>query len=128
MRRARHKDFSTPHHPQANEQVEVVNKTIKHTLKRKLNTSKGAWVDELSHVLWAIRTSSRITIGKTPFSMTYGAEAMSSVEVGVPSHHRIHFNEISNDEAQISKLHLLEERRDSSQGRLVLNAHTRLNR
>ncbi|XP_022883535.1 uncharacterized protein LOC111400352 [Olea europaea var. sylvestris] len=36
------KDFSTPHHPQAKGQVEAVNKIIKHTLKRKLDTSKGA--------------------------------------------------------------------------------------
>ncbi|XP_022853497.1 uncharacterized protein LOC111374967 [Olea europaea var. sylvestris] len=41
------KHFSTPHHPQANGQVEAVNKTIKHVLKRKFNVSKGACVDEL---------------------------------------------------------------------------------
>ncbi|XP_022862336.1 uncharacterized protein LOC111382551 [Olea europaea var. sylvestris] len=109
------KDFSTPHHPQANGQVEAVNKTIKHTLKRKLDASKGAWVDELPHVPWVIRTTCRTATGETPFSMTYGAEAMSPVEVGVPSHRRIHFNEISNDEARISELHLLEEKRDASQ-------------
>lgn len=45
------KHFSTLHHPQANGQVEAVNKTIKHVLKRKLDVSKGAWVDELSQVL-----------------------------------------------------------------------------
>ncbi|XP_022875567.1 uncharacterized protein LOC111394008 [Olea europaea var. sylvestris] len=49
------KHFSTCHHPQANGQVEAVNKTIKHLLKRKLDASKGAWVDELPQVLWAIR-------------------------------------------------------------------------
>ncbi|XP_022852274.1 uncharacterized protein LOC111373911 [Olea europaea var. sylvestris] len=108
------KDFSTPHHPQANGQVEAVNKTIKYTLKRKLDASKGAWVDEFPHVLWAIRTTCRTATGETPFSMTYGAEAMSPVEVGVPSHRRIHFTEISNDEARISELHL-EEKRDASQ-------------
>ncbi|XP_022843327.1 uncharacterized protein LOC111366872, partial [Olea europaea var. sylvestris] len=36
------KHFSIPHHPQANGQVEAVNKTIKHILKRKLDVSKGA--------------------------------------------------------------------------------------
>ncbi|XP_022881098.1 uncharacterized protein LOC111398432 [Olea europaea var. sylvestris] len=113
------KDLSTPHHPQANEQIEAVNKTIKHTLKRKLDTSKGAWVDKLPHVLWAIRTISRTATRETSFSMTYGAEAMSPIEVGVPSHRRIHFNEISNDEAQVNELHLLEERRDTSQENLA---------
>ncbi|XP_022859445.1 uncharacterized protein LOC111380183 [Olea europaea var. sylvestris] len=72
-------------------------------------------VDELPHILWAIRTSSRTATGETPFSMTYGAEAMSPIEVGVPSHCRIHFSEISNDEARISELHLLEEMRNASQ-------------
>ncbi|XP_022859516.1 uncharacterized protein LOC111380239 [Olea europaea var. sylvestris] len=109
------KDVSTSHHPQANGQVEAVNKTIKHTLKRKLDSSKGAWVDERPHVLWSIRTTCRTATGESPFSMTYGAEAMSPVEVGVPSHRRIHFNEISNDEARISELYLLEEKRETSQ-------------
>lgn len=48
------KYFSTPHRFQANGQVEAVNKTIKHVLKRKLDVSKGVWVDELPQVLWAI--------------------------------------------------------------------------
>ncbi|XP_022857284.1 uncharacterized protein LOC111378334 [Olea europaea var. sylvestris] len=107
----------------ANGQVEAVNKTIKHTLKRKLDASKGAWVDELPHVLWAIRTTCRTATGETPFSMTYGAEAMSPVEVGVPSHRRIYFNEISNDEARISELHFLEEKRDASQMTLAKYHH-----
>ncbi|XP_022895251.1 uncharacterized protein LOC111409432 [Olea europaea var. sylvestris] len=80
------KDFSTPHHPQANGQVEAVNKIIKHTLKRKLDASKGAWVDKLPHVLWAIRTTCRTATGESPIFITYVAEAMSPVEVGFPSH------------------------------------------
>ncbi|XP_022849872.1 uncharacterized protein LOC111371959 [Olea europaea var. sylvestris] len=36
------KHFFTPHHSQANSQVEAVNKTIKHVLKIKLDMSKGA--------------------------------------------------------------------------------------
>ncbi|XP_022845290.1 uncharacterized protein LOC111368284 [Olea europaea var. sylvestris] len=90
--------FSMPHYPQANGQVEAVNKTIKHTLKRKFDALKGAWVDELYHVIWAIRTTSRTAKGETPFSMTYKAEAMSLIEVRIPSYRRIHFNDISNDE------------------------------
>lgn len=44
---------------------------------------------------------------------------MTPVEVGVPSHRHIHFNEISNDEAQACKLHLLEEKMDAFQVKLV---------
>lgn len=35
------KYFSSPDPPQANGQVEAVNKTIKYTLKRKVDASKG---------------------------------------------------------------------------------------
>ncbi|KAL5573177.1 hypothetical protein UlMin_022774 [Ulmus minor] len=51
------KMFSSPAHPKSNGQVEAVNKTIKQTLKKKLEKSKGAWVDELPLVLWSYRTS-----------------------------------------------------------------------
>lgn len=43
--------FSSPAYPKANEQVEAVNKIIKHCLKMKLDGKKGAWVDELPQVL-----------------------------------------------------------------------------
>ncbi|XP_022855293.1 uncharacterized protein LOC111376559 [Olea europaea var. sylvestris] len=71
------KHFSTPHHPQANGQVEAVNNIIKHVLKMKLDVSKGAWVDELPQVLWAIRNTTRTPIGKTAFLMALGTEAMT---------------------------------------------------
>ena len=45
------KSFSAVDHPQANGQVEAVNKIIKQTLKMKLEAKKGAWVDELQKVL-----------------------------------------------------------------------------
>lgn len=45
---------------------------------------------------------------------------MSPVEVGVPTHCVIHFNEISTDEAQTCELHLLDEKMDSSQVKLAV--------
>ncbi|KAL5539124.1 hypothetical protein UlMin_045560 [Ulmus minor] len=51
------KIFSSPAHPKSNGQVEAVNKTIKQTLKKKLEKLKGAWVDQLPLVLWSYRTS-----------------------------------------------------------------------
>lgn len=44
------KHFFTAHHPQAKGHVEAVTKTIKHILKRKLDTSKWVWVEESFHV------------------------------------------------------------------------------
>lgn len=94
------KHFSSPHHPQANVRVEIVNKTIKLILKKKLD-EKRARVDELSYVLWAICTTSRTATGETPLSMAYEAEAMSLVEVMPLSPCHLHFNEISNDEIKM---------------------------
>ncbi|XP_022871367.1 uncharacterized protein LOC111390542 [Olea europaea var. sylvestris] len=114
------KHFSTPHYPQGNGQVEAVNKTIKHILKRKLDMSKRAWVDELPQVLWAIRTTARTPTGETPFLMAYGIEAMSPIEVKLPSPRRLHFSEITNDELRRCDLDFIEERRDDAQLKLVI--------
>ena len=51
------KTFSAPAHPQSNSQVEVVNKTIKQTLKKKFSKLKGSWVDKLPLILWSYRMS-----------------------------------------------------------------------
>lgn len=45
------KSYSALRHPQANSQVEVVNKTINDNLKNKLTRLKRAWVDKLPIVL-----------------------------------------------------------------------------
>ena len=54
---------------------------IKHNLKTKLEDLKGRLADELPEVLWAYRTTGRTSIGETPFSLTYGYEAMVPVEI-----------------------------------------------
>lgn len=47
------KSFSVVIHPQANGQVEAINKILKQNLKTKLDEHKGAWPEELPNVLWA---------------------------------------------------------------------------
>ncbi|KAH9729832.1 Ribonuclease H [Citrus sinensis] len=68
--------YCSPAHPQSNGQVEAANKTIKRLLKTRLGAKKGAWVDELSGVLWAYRTTHKTATGKTPFALAFGHEAM----------------------------------------------------
>lgn len=43
--------FSTPTHPQENEQAKANNKTLLLTLKRRLGDLKSRWLDELPTVL-----------------------------------------------------------------------------
>ena len=93
-----HKSFSAVAHPQANGQVEAVNKIIKSTIKKQLEKTKGGWVDKLPLALWAYRTTHKTATRHTPFSLAYGSEAMIPVEIEVPSHRRIHFNQAKNEE------------------------------
>ena len=60
--------------------------------------AKGSWLEELSNVLWAYRTTARTSIRETPFRLTYGTEAVILVEVGVASMRRKAFNEDSNND------------------------------
>ncbi|KAL5539207.1 hypothetical protein UlMin_044287 [Ulmus minor] len=111
------KVFSSPAHPKSNGQVEAVNKTIKQTLKKKLEKSKGAWVDELPLVLWAYRTSFRAATGETPFSLAYGVEAVIPIEISLPTFRVDNFDEENNDVLLALATDLLEEKRETSQVR-----------
>ena len=62
-----------------------MNQTLLKIIKAKLDDMKGAWLEELSNVLWAYRTTTRIPTGETPFRLTYGTEAVILVEEGVAS-------------------------------------------
>ncbi|XP_075658971.1 uncharacterized protein LOC142628820 [Castanea sativa] len=77
--------YSSPMYPQSNEQAEVTNKTIVNDLKQRLEGVKGNWVEKLLNVLWAYQTTSRRSMGETPFSMTYGTEAVIPIKVGLSS-------------------------------------------
>ena len=61
--------FSSPRHPQANGQTEVMNRTLLKIIKTKLDEAKGAWPEELPSVLWAYRTTTRTPTRETPFKI-----------------------------------------------------------
>ena len=77
--------YSTPRYPQSNDQVEASNKTLLTALKKRLDSAKGKWVEELPGVLWAYRTTTRKPIGVSPFALTYGMEAVIPTEIGIPT-------------------------------------------
>ena len=82
-------------------------------LKKRLDDVKGKWVEELSHVLWTYRTTPHRSIRETPFSMSYGAEAVIPLEIGFPTLRTNSFTPSSNDGLLEKSLDLIEERREN---------------
>ena len=75
--------YSTLAYPQTNGQAKATNKAIVNGLKKRLDGAKGRWAEELPNVLWAYCTTPRRSTGETPFSLTYGAEAVILTEVNL---------------------------------------------
>ena len=77
--------YSTPRYLQSNGLAEASNKTLITALKKRLDSAKGKWVDELLGVLWAYRTTARKPTGISPFTIMYGMEAIIPTEIGMPT-------------------------------------------
>ncbi|XP_077228519.1 uncharacterized protein LOC143861476 [Tasmannia lanceolata] len=80
---------SSPYRPQTNGVVEAANKNIKIILRKIIRSYKD-WSTKLpftlwAFALWAYRTSVRTSTGATPFSLTYGMEAVLPIELKIPS-------------------------------------------
>ncbi|GJZ82599.1 reverse transcriptase domain-containing protein [Tanacetum coccineum] len=101
-------------HPQANGLVERANRSLMEGIKTRLGRERAGWVDELPNVLWAHRTSIKQSNGETPFSLTYGSEAVIPAEIGIPSYRTLMIREEYNEEEQRLNLDLLQERREAA--------------
>ena len=106
--------YSTLAYPQGNGQAEAINKVIINGLKKRLDDTKGGWVEELPHVLWTYQTTSRQSTGETPFAMTYGVEAIIPLEANFPTLRTNSFTPNGNDELLGESLDLIEERREKA--------------
>jgi transposase InsO family protein len=78
-------DNSTPYYPQANGQVEAINKVLITMLRRMIGIHKTSWHTMFFLALWAYRTSVKSATGFTPFRLVYGMEAILSIECEIPS-------------------------------------------
>jgi hypothetical protein len=80
-----HHENSTPYYPQANDQVEAINKVLITMLRRMIGIHKTSWHTMLFLALWAYRKSIKSTTGFTPFWLFYGLEAILLIECEIPS-------------------------------------------
>ena len=88
-------------------------------LKRRLDGAKERWAEELPNVLWAYRTTPRRSTGETPFSLTYGAEAVIPTEVSLCSARVAGFEPAQNANLMMERLDWLEECREAATIRLA---------
>ena len=72
---------STPFFVQANGQAEASNKMLIGILEKMLEENPRDWHKILSEILWAYMTFKRCSTGVSPFSLTYGQDAILSMEV-----------------------------------------------
>ncbi|GJS06171.1 reverse transcriptase domain-containing protein [Tanacetum coccineum] len=83
--------------------------------KTRLGRERKGWVDELPNVLWAHRTSLKTSNGETPYSLTFGSEAVIPTEVGMPTHRTMMIKDGKDNEEEIRlNLDLLTERREAT--------------
>ncbi|XP_057770724.1 uncharacterized protein LOC130990511 [Salvia miltiorrhiza] len=109
--------FVSVAHPQANGQVELANRTICDGIKKRLNQSRGKWVEELDTVLWAYRTSPKTTTGEAPFTLVYGSNAVIPAEARLESYRITTYNTEHNAELRRAELDLVEAQRDEARVR-----------
>ena len=80
-------------------------------LKKRLHSARGKWVDEIPGVLCAYRTTSRKPNRVSPFTLTYGMEAIIPTEITMPML-RIEVLGMSNAEAISKDLDMEKELRE----------------
>ncbi|GKA34622.1 reverse transcriptase domain-containing protein, partial [Tanacetum coccineum] len=104
--------FASVKHPQSNRLVEKANRSLGEGIKARLGEGHKNWIEELPHVLWAHRRMIKSSHGDTPFSLTYGTEAVIPAEIRMPTYHTAVVDVVHNNEELRLNLDLLEERRE----------------
>ena len=64
--------------------AKAMNKRIMGNLRRNLEESRGAWLEELPKVLWAQRMMKKRAMDETLFALVCGTEAILPIEAGLP--------------------------------------------
>ena len=100
-----HRFATSVAHPRSNGQAECANAEVLRglktsTFKKKLEACSRGWHDELQFVLWSIRTTATRPMGKIPFFLIHGAEAVLPHEVRSHSTRVLAFDEAQQDTLQ----------------------------
>jgi hypothetical protein len=114
---------STPYYPQANGQVEAINKVLITMLQWIIGIHKISWHTMLFSSLWAYGTSMKSSTGFMPFQLVYGIEVVLLIECEISSLKLVVEllpNTSTEEERLLYLLQLDETRRDAT---LVIETH-----
>ncbi|XP_073014563.1 uncharacterized protein [Primulina eburnea] len=114
---------ASPHYPKSNGQAEASNKVLIKILQKMMEENPRDWPRLLSETLWAYRKSKRTATGVSPFSLTFGHDAVLPLKIIVPSMRVAKQNELSIEhynEAMIMELEELDELRIQAYNALLL--------
>ncbi|XP_020410598.1 uncharacterized protein LOC109946620 [Prunus persica] len=76
--------------------------------------SIGCWPELLPEVLWSYHTTFHTSTGETPFSLSFGTEAVAPVEIGQPIYRTSTYDAKANDEQLALNLDFIDELCDQS--------------
>ncbi|XP_059630013.1 uncharacterized protein LOC132272978 [Cornus florida] len=76
---------STPYYAQGNGQAEASNKVVIEIIEKMIKDKPRRWHETLSEAFWAYRNSKRTSTGTTPSRLTFGHDAVLSMELNVKS-------------------------------------------
>lgn len=107
-------------YPQANGQAKASNKTILHGLKTQLEKEKSRQANELPSILWAYRTTNRVSTGGNVIQLGVGTNALIPIEVDLSSPRVVAFNKGGNSDCLRENLDLLDELGEKATTQLVV--------
>lgn len=76
--------YSSPYHPQGNDQVESSNKRLLNIIKKIIEQNKRSWDQKLKLALWVDRVTVKKAIGTSQFELVYGVQTRVPVNNLLP--------------------------------------------
>ncbi|XP_059073276.1 uncharacterized protein LOC131874069 [Cryptomeria japonica] len=99
--------LSSPYYPRANGQAEATNKILVGVIYKSYGVEGEDWEEKLPSVLWAYRTTYKVTTGQTPFQIMYGQGAVVPAKFMVPSLRIAIENRLGDMESLRERLYVL---------------------
>ncbi|XP_074327163.1 uncharacterized protein LOC141665079 [Apium graveolens] len=109
--------FTSFAHPQENGQMDVAYRIILDGLKKRVERSRNTWANKLLPILWAYRTTCKVTTEATPFMLAYGADDVVPLKITHGSPRVEAYESEINEEGMRLALDLIDKVRDEGNAR-----------